>query len=236
MMRSALLFFFACSFAVAPALADEAAIRRALEGKLPAPIERVLKTAYPGLYEINFDKKIAYTNGEGSFLLVGNLIDVKTGAMVTQQRLRKLTAIDFSSLPLELAIKTVRGKGSRVLAVFSDPLCPYCKKQEQELAKLADVTMYTFLTPFERLHPGATAKSRAIWCAADRAAAWEAFMLKGKEPAPASCADPVAQTMALGEKHGFDSTPTLVFSDGAVVRSVRSAAQVERLINEATRK
>ena len=223
-------------FCIAAAHADEAAIKRALQGKLGAPIDQIIKTPFQGLYEVDFNKQIAYTNADGSFLLVGNLIDVKSGDMLTQQRLRKLTAISFASLPLNLAIKTVRGKGSRSLAVFSDPLCPYCKKQEQELAKLSDVTLYTFLTPFEQLHPGATVKAHAIWCAPDRALAWQAFMLKGEEPPAADCADPIAKLVELGDKYGFSSTPTLVFADGAVVTSARNAAQIERLMNEAVAK
>lgn len=231
-----LALMLCCVPGAASAQADESAIRRALEGKLGAPIDRIIATPYPGLYEIDFDKRIAYTNAQGSFLFVGNLIDVASGKILTQQRLRELTAISFTGLPLELAIKTVHGKGTRSLAVFSDPLCPYCRKQEEELAKLDDVTVYTFLTPFERVHPGATSKARAIWCARDPARAWQAYMLKGEEPAAASCADPIGKLVELGDKLGFNSTPTLVFADGAVVASVRSAAQIERLMSEAVRK
>lgn len=225
------LFFFCL-----PARADEAAIRHALEGKVGSPIEHVAKTAYPGFYEVYFNKQIAYTNEDGSFLLVGNLVDVKSGQNLTQQRLRSLTAIPFASLPLELAIKRVRGKGTRVLAVFSDPLCPFCAKLEHELAKLDDVTIYTFLTPFEHLHPGATEKSRAIWCATDRAKAWQAFMEKAVQPAARKCDDPVARLVELGDKYGFNSTPTLVFADGAVVGRALGAPQIERLLHETGKK
>ena len=218
------------------ALADEAAIRRALEGKVGAPIEQVVKTAYPGLYEVVFNKQIAYTNEDGSFLLVGNLVDVNSGRNLTQQRLRNLTAISFAALPLDLAIKSVHGRGTRTLAVFSDPLCPFCQKLELELAKLKDVTIYTFLTPFEQQHPGASAKSRAIWCAPDRAQAWQAFMVKAVQPAPRKCADPIAKLVELGDKYGFNSTPTLIFADGAVVQRTLTAAQIERLMNESERK
>ena len=212
------------------ALADEAAIRRALDGKVGASIEHVVKTSYPGFYEVYFNKQIGYTNEDGGFLLVGNLVDIRSGQNLTQQRLRKLTAITFSSLPLEFAIKRVRGKGTHTLAVFSDPLCPFCKNLEKELAKVNDVTIYTFLTPFEHLHPGATEKARAIWCAPDRAKAWQAFMERAEPPAARSCADPVARLVELGDKYGFNSTPTLVFADGAVVMRALSAAQIERLM------
>ena len=231
-----LLLLGALSIFCLSALADEAAIRRALEGKVGSPIEHVVKTAYPGFYEVYFNKQLAYTNEDGSFLIVGHLVDIKSGQNLTQQRLRKLTAIAFSSLPLDLAIRTVHGKGTRALAVFSDPLCPFCKNLEKELAKVSDVTIYTFLMPLEQLHPGATQMAQAIWCAPDRAKAWQFFMDRAEQPAARKCDDPVARLVELGDKYGFNSTPTLVFADGAVVGRALSVAQIERLMKESGKK
>ena len=216
------------------AVADEALIRRNLAPRLGGmPIEAISRTAYTGLYEIQFDGKLAYTNEDGSFLLVGSLIDSATGRNLTQDRLRRLSAIDFSTLPLGQAIKRVRGKGSRKLALFTDPLCPHCRQQEKELAKIDDLTLYVFIYPFEQQHPGASARGRDIWCSADPAQAWEDFMLKGVAPKPGACADPVAQNVALGERLRFEATPTFVFSDGAVIQQGLTAAQIEKFMAEA---
>lgn len=215
--------------------ADEAAIRKALAAKLPnARIEHVVKTTYGGLYEVYFDNQIAYTDKDGSFMIVGYLIDVGSGQNVTHLRMRKLTAIPFGSLPLQLAIKSVKGSGKRQLAVFSDPLCPHCRKLEQELAGLTDVTIHTFLYPIEQLNRGATERSRQIWCAPDPARAWQDFVLKNVMPPPAAakCEDPIARIAEIGARHGFNATPTLVFSDGAVVQRQLPAAQIERLMKE----
>ena len=216
------------------AVADEALIRRNLAPRLGGmPIEAISRTAYAGLYEIQFDGKLAYTNEDGSFLLVGSLIDSATGRNLTQDRLRRLSAIDFSTLPLGQAIKRVRGKGSRKLALFTDPLCPHCRQQEKELAKIDDLTLYVFIYPFEQQHPGASARGRDIWCSADPAQAWEDFMLKGVAPKPGACADPVAKNVALGERLRFEAKPTFVFSDGAVIQQGLTAAQIEKFMAEA---
>ncbi|MBL8482915.1 MAG: DsbC family protein, partial [Rhodocyclaceae bacterium] len=199
----------------------------------PVSIEAVNRTAFPGLYELQLsDRNIAYTNENGSMLLVGNLIDVASGQNITQARLRTITAIRFDSLPLDLAIKTVRGSGARKLAVFSDPLCPFCRQQEKELEKLPDVTIYTFLNPFETRHPGATARARALWCAPDRGAAWREFMLRGTLPpeAAAECKDPIGRVVELGDRLGVVDAPTLVLADGSVLRRRSSAAEIEKLL------
>ena len=217
------------------AQADESVIRRNLSARLPsARIDQVTKTPYAGLYEVYFDNQIAYTDKDGSFMIVGYLVDVASGQNLTHARLRKLTAIPFSTLPLGLAIRTVRGNGKRQLVVFSDPLCPYCRKLEQELASLTDVTIHTFLYPIEHLNRGATALARQIWCAAKPAKAWEDLMLKNIAPpqAPAACQDPLARIAEIGARHSFTATPTLVFADGAVVQRQLPVAQVERLMNE----
>ncbi|MBL8471036.1 MAG: DsbC family protein [Rhodocyclaceae bacterium] len=223
-----ILFALACT-----ARADEAAIRKALSGKLGSvTIDKVNPTAYPGVFELVLsDRNIAYTNEAGSMLLVGHLIDVGSGKNLTLAHQRKLTAIRFDSLPLELAIKTVHGSGARKLAVFSDPLCPFCKRQEKELAKLPNVTIYTFLNPFETRHPGATQRARAVWCAPDRAAAWREFMLRGTLPAEPgeACKDPIARVVELGDRLGLVDAPTLVLADGSVLRGATTVADIEKL-------
>lgn len=228
-------FAWALLLIAVAAQADETAIRKNLTAKLPnARIEHVVKTPYAGLYEVYFDNQIAYTDKDASFMIVGYLIDVPSGQNVTHMRLRKLTAIPVASLPFDLAIKMVKGSGKRQLVVFSDPLCPHCRRLEQELSGLTDVTIYTFLYPIEQLNRGATERARQVWCAPNRAKAWEELLLRNvmPPPAPAGCNDPIARIAEIGAKHGFAATPTLVFADGAVVQQRLPAAQIERLMNE----
>lgn len=145
----------------------------------------------------------------------GDLIDVNTRQSLTDERSAELNKIDFSSLPLDMAIKEVRGNGKLKVAVFSDPDCPFCKRLEHEFAKMTDITIYNFMLPIASLHPDAQRKAELIWCQPDRTAAWTQWMRQGKmPPAAPACDNPVAETVSLGEQLGFNGTPTLVFPNG----------------------
>jgi len=178
------------------------------------------------------DSKLFYTDEQVSYVMIGNLIDIKSGQNLTRKRLRQLTAIDWKQLPLDLAIKKVKGDGSRQIALFSDPLCPHCVTQEKEFAKLDNVTIYTFVYPIENLHKGATALSKAVWCSADRVKAWEDLVLKRTEPKSAPCDDPIKKIDALGTKLKIGTTPTMIFVDGTVHVGGAYAQQIEKIFAE----
>jgi thiol:disulfide interchange protein DsbC len=226
-----------CLGLVVPAAgASEAEVLKRVRERFPQSfVEEVFATPYPGLYEVLMDNRLFYTDEQVSFVMVGNLIDVKTSQNLTRERLRKLTAVDWKDLPLELAVKKVKGDGSRRLAVFSDPMCPHCVNLERELAKVTNVTIYTFLYPIERLHKGATERSRAIWCSPDRARAWDEYVLNRVEPKAKPCPDPVRKVEELGTKLKVSVTPTLVFGDGTVITGGIPAQQVEKHLNEAAK-
>jgi thiol:disulfide interchange protein DsbC len=221
---------------VAPALANEQEVLKRVKEKFPSSfVDKVFATPYPGLYEVLMDNKLFYTDEQVSYVLVGNLIDVKTSRNLTQQRLRRLSAIDWKNLPLDLAIKKVKGDGSRKLAVFSDPMCQHCIVQEKELARITNVTVYTFLYPIERLHKGATARAQAVWCSKDRAKAWDDLMLSRIDPKAKPCRDPIRRIEEVGTRLKVDVTPTLIFGDGTVVSGGILAQQVEKLLDDSLR-
>lgn len=222
------------------AYADDAALKRAIESTYPdVQVESIKKTQFGGLYEVFMGGQIIYTDEKFTFLIAeGRLIDPKNKRNVTAERMEELTRVDFSKLPLDQAVKVVRGNGSRKLVVFSDPDCPFCKRLEQkELAGITDITVYTFLYPLEQLHPDATDKAKAIWCAPDRAKAWMNWALnnqlvKGKT----SCDNPIESLAVLGKKLGVTSTPTLIFADGKRMLGAYPAAEIEKALNSASRK
>ena len=167
-----------------------------------------------GLYEVLVQGQLLYVDPEVTFVLVGRMIDPRTREDLTQKRLDTVLKVDFKSLPLDRAVKTVRGDGSRVLVTFEDPNCGYCKRLWQNMAELKNVTIYTFLFPI--LSPDSMEKSKAIWCSKDRAASWDEYMVQNKPPAAASadCKNPLEQNVALGRELGINGTPTIVFADG----------------------
>jgi thiol:disulfide interchange protein DsbC len=126
-------------------------------------VESVTKTPVAGIYEVFTNGQMIYTDETATHLFVNaNLIDTDKKVNLTEERMGKLTAIKFDQLPLNLAVKKVRGKGTRKLAYFADPNCGYCKKFEQDLAKINDVTLYVFLYPV--LGQDSLDKAKSIWC------------------------------------------------------------------------
>ena len=218
------------------ASSTEATIKKVLSEKFPgAEIRGITKTSYlGGLYEVQFDDRIVYTDAKAAHVLVGALYDVNSRTNLTDARLRKLNRIAWEALPLELAIKKVKGKGERRLVVFSDADCPFCHKLEEEMKGLDNVTVYTFLFPIDQLHPDAARKSKMIWCASDRTKAWDDFFESGKLPDnKGECSNPVAATQALGAKLKIQATPTMILADGTVVPGALPLARLEAEIKEA---
>ncbi len=215
-------------------MADEADIRKGMEAKLGTKVESVTKSGYMGLYEVYADGNVLYTDEKMTAIMVGaQLIDAKTMKNVTEERMKKLSAIKFSELPLERAIKQVKGAGRRVLATFEDPNCGYCKRLAKDLQKLDNVTVYTFLYPI--LSEDSVRKSRQIWCASDRAKAWSDWMvegraLNGKEDCDVSA---IARNQELGRRLNITGTPTIFFVDGERVPGAMPLARIEQKLNQA---
>ena len=187
----------------------------------------------PGLYEVRIGgTDIVYTDAEGNFLIQGNLIDTKQRRNLTEERIDKLTAIDFNGLPWKDAFTIVRGDGKRKLAVFEDPNCGYCKRFEADLQKVNNVTVHMFLLPI--LGKDSMEKSKNIWCAKDRAKAWTDWMLRDIMPPAATCdTSALTRNVELSKKFKITGTPTLVFADGSRVPGAISAAQLEKLLADA---
>ena len=216
----------------ATAQANETVIRKALAEQFPgANIASVQKTPYSGLFEVYLDGQLIYVDANAQYVFAGDVIDLKSRTNLTEARLNRLQAVKWDALPLANALKTVKGKGERKLVVFSDVDCPFCRKFEAELAKVDNITIYTFLYPVAGLHPKAVQTSKQIWCAPDRNKAWDDYITRGTVPAnDGKCANPVEATIALGAKLKVSGTPTLVFANGVRVPGMVPAAQLERLL------
>lgn len=217
------------TLAVGAVHADEQAVRDGVEAFVGGPaVESVQPVSYGGLYEVLLRSgELIYTDAEVSFILDGRIIDTATRRDVTQARLTQLSAIDFASLPLDDAIKQVKGDGKRIIATFEDPNCGYCKRLGQDLSVMDDVTIYTFLYPI--LSEDSTEKSRNIWCAKDQAKAWNDWILDNKTPPAADCDSAVVdRNVALGKKLRIQGTPTIFLANGQRLGGYLPAAQLEQ--------
>ncbi|WP_342115436.1 DsbC family protein [Pseudoduganella sp. OTU4001] len=196
---------------------EEAKLRKALAEHLgDVKIDSIKKTPYADLYEIRVGGDIRYTDKTGSYLIVGHVFDLKSSQDLTQARIDDINKINFDELPKELALKTVKGNGKRVMAIFEDPNCGYCKRfRATTLASIDNVTVYTYM--YNILSPDSVTKSQNIWCSADRNKAWDDWMLGGKlaPAAPNGCNSPNEKVLALGQKMNINGTPAIFFADGS---------------------
>ena len=203
-----------------PGLAGENEIRQVIKTKFPnVRVDGVQPAPMPGLFEVRFQNQdgpqILYTDAQANFFIDGSLIEAKSGRNLTQERLQKLSAVEFSSLPLDLALKVQRGNGKRVLAMFTDPYCPYCRRLEQALLQIDDITIYVFMYPVIR--PENADHSRAVWCAPDRVKAWLELAATDTPKVPAggaTCANPIDKVLEFGRSLRVNGTPTLFFANG----------------------
>lgn len=211
------------------ALADEASVKQGFEARFEGmKVDSVARTPYAGLYEVMVGESLFYTDEKVTFVFRGEILDAHTHKNITEERQQRLTAIKFAELPLDLAIKQVRGNGRRVVAIFADPFCPYCRSLDRALLQEDDITIYTFLYPI--LREDSADKARAIWCAPDRARAYYDFMLNGREPGPATaCSAPVEKWLALGHKLAVRATPTSFTTNGQRIIGARPQELIKAL-------
>ncbi len=224
-----------CNASELPTSKDSETVKKVIQTRYPEiTVVSVRPAEVSGLYEIFTGDSVVYADRTGNHLLVGSLVDTRSRIDLSAHHLDELNSVDFDKLPFDQAIKTVHGEGKQRLAVFADPDCPYCRELEKELAKIDDVTIYTFLYPIPSLHPGATEKARAIWCAADRAQAWRDWMIDSRAPPSATCSgDSVAATVALAGQFRISSTPTMFLETGGRLRGAIPAGELEKLIRAA---
>ncbi|MBI1890145.1 MAG: DsbC family protein [Burkholderiales bacterium] len=214
---------------------EESAIKKLLETQLAgkAKVMSVTKTPYSGLFEVRTDtNEILYTDKKAQYLFVGRVINATTMEDYTKARVDEITKVKFSDLPLDSAIKMVKGDGKRVMAVFEDPHCGYCKRFRHTLQELDNVTVYTFM--YNILSEDSAVKAKNIWCSPDRLKAWDDWMMSNKDPAPApvTClTNPNEKIFELGRKLKVTGTPTVIFADGSRVPGAVDIKTLENKLN-----
>jgi thiol:disulfide interchange protein DsbC len=232
---AATLAALACSAQLCAETTAEKRVRKLVEPRMGENIkvDSVTRTPYAGMYEVRTNGDIFYTDDTARYLFVGKVMDLTTLQDLTRTRVDQISSIRFSDLPLDEAIKTVKGNGKRVMAVFEDPNCPYCRKLHQTLRGIDNVTVYTFLLNI--LSDDSARVSKDIWCAPDRAQAWQRWLSQSlaAPAAPDACRTPNEDVLALGRKLRVAGTPTIYFADGSRTGSAFDAAALEAKLGAA---
>ncbi|WP_151723563.1 DsbC family protein [Acinetobacter ursingii] len=221
-------------FSISLSHANIATVQQNLKKNFPdIPVQSVQTTPLKDIYEVYMGGQIVYTNDDANYFFIGNLIDNKNQKNLTEDSLQKLEKIDVSTLPLDQAIKHVKGNGQRVLYLFSDPDCPYCQRLEKQMASIDNVTIYLFLYPLKGLHPNAENMATKIWCAKDQYAAWENYLLNKKQPTKAaSCQTPIQKNLELGKRLKISGTPTMFLKNGNRITGAMEADELNQLLDK----
>jgi thiol:disulfide interchange protein DsbC len=227
----------AASLCVAAGVASgtEAEIRQAVETLYPtAKVSAVNKTRVAGLFEVVVGQDVVYADERGKTLFYGTMVDVERKANITEERKSELSAIKFDDLPLNMAVKVVKGNGSRSFATFEDPNCGYCKKLHTGLKSLTDYTHYVFLIPM--LGPDSKVKTQQILCSPDKSRALSEWMTVGATIPGGQCDAQMDKLLDLSQRLGVTGTPTIFFSNGKRSPGYLSSEQMERMLAEASRR
>ncbi len=207
------------------ASADEESVRKLFGERFDgAEIDEVRRTPF-GMYELRLGSQLIYTDRDVSYVMQGNLIDAKNRRNLTRERMEELMAVRFDELPLDLAIKQVRGSGARKVAIFEDPNCGYCKQLRKSMEGVENVTIYTFVYPI--LGDDSVIKSKNVICASDQGKVWDDWMLRNKSPARTAGCDTgvIDRTVELGQRLQVTGTPTIIFSDNTRISGAMPPAQ-----------
>lgn len=189
-------------------------------------ISNIQATAMSDLYSAKLDDQLIYLDEQAEYMFIGSMIRLKDQKNLTKDLALQQNSVNWKQLPLEDAIKTVKGTGEHQLVVFSDPNCPYCKQLESELEQLHDVTIYTFIYP---LKSQSIAISRQVWCAQNQQLAWKNLIQKGQAPQNQTCPNPIDRNLVLGQKLKLAGTPTLIFANGLKLTGLRSAKDIQMI-------
>ena len=244
-LLAAVLLAAAAQGALAAPTQEEARLLATLKKAYPATdFTSVSASEVPGIYEVWMGPNVAFVSPKNPrYFIMGRLLDAQTATDITGPKLARAQqaarvvaessedpnkSIDTGKLPLQDALKVVHGTGARTLFSFSDPACAYCRRLEPELAQLQDVTIYTFVLPFQgRQLP------QAVLCSPDPVKSWQSVMLNantsGLNP-QADCATPLDRNLALARQLGVNGTPTVFYADGTRTTGYVPVTEIERRI------
>lgn len=192
-----------------------------LIAKFEAPDRRLITlrpTDYSGLCEVhvqlNGKTHIFYTGPSGDYFLMGQLYDSASGRNITRETLEATTFFspeEMSQLN-ELSVMSI-GTSGKVIYFATDPHCPYCKKGEEILDRMAQAGEVTVRILFFPLDSYKDSRHRSISVICDKKSLVEFHNGYASEN---QCADGIRivdTTKEILSRKGVNGTPAYIFPD-----------------------
>ena len=177
-------------------------------------------------------KNIIYVDKQAKYCFIGQLIDLEKGENITKKRISELTKLSQEQIKkLEEFVAFTVGNSTKSLFFIIDPDCPFCKRLEKtlsELVKSNKVSIKVILMPLERLHPKAKAKSIALIC--DKKGWNELVSGYDSDNQCDQGKKKVENTIKFLSSLGIRGTPTLILSDGRIIRGALSKSRLVKIL------
>lgn len=196
------------------------AITDAIHKLVPnARVEAVAPAPVAGFSSAVVDGNVVYVSNDGRYLMQGSLFDLSTRTDLGAEVLASIRGKVLASLPSAHELSFPAAAQKYRVTVFTDVDCPFCRRFHQQIAEYNSrgIGVNYVLFPLDSLHPQASRKAQAVWCAKDRNAAYTAAMA-GTDPGNATCDNPIADNLALGQRLGVHYTPTVLADDGTEIQ------------------
>jgi thiol:disulfide interchange protein DsbC len=220
--------------AVVSAEVDRAAIEATVaQINTEAEVTSIKPSAIPGLNEVIADGVVLYISDDGRHLLHGVLLDVPNRRNLTETAMATIRVGMLAKVrPETKIVYRPEGEPKHVVQMFTDVSCGYCKQVHDQikdyLALGIQVEMLAFPRGGEQAEAYATMD--AIWCAQDRAEAYDHALL-GQPVVSDSCASPVRAHYMLGEKLGVQGTPTFYTEYGEQIGGYATPDELLRTLD-----
>ncbi|MEB3755038.1 DsbC family protein [Acinetobacter sp. MD2(2019)] len=190
----------------------------------------IKSTEIPNIYWVNLQgMPSVYTTADGQYIIQGDVL--RLGDKQLYNVSENLQAGENKKLlaalnPKDLIVYPSQGKTKHVIYVFTDANCPYCHKLHEHLpeinAKGIEVR-YIAWPRGDQFFPA----MEAIWCSADRKAAFTA-VVQGQQLPSTQCNSPVKDQYQLGMNIGVNGTPAIYSEDGKYLGGYLSADEIEQ--------
>ena len=231
-IAAALLFFISTGTSQAEDPADIEAVRAELQKMIPSVRDaEIVKTAATGVYRIEIDGSYAYAFVDGKYVLLGDLYDADARVNLGDQERNKRMAEEIAEVPASKMIVFGPEQPKRVMTVFTDIDCGYCRKLHREVPALNEAGVQVRYLAFPRSGIGRPSYNKyvSVWCSDDQQKAMTSAKA-GDTPESRSCENPIAESYKLGQRVGVTGTPTIIFDDGTVTPGyLPSAVLLQRL-------